>query len=437
MAAPMPQPRAWRSFAIAAVLIAGCASTGLSPAPIATSTAGPTTPTASPTAGASSGAPSSAPLPTGSSGSWSVVGEIPAVTNEMGRLQPHVSILGATDVLVVGSDNVCTPGAAWPESATSIVGTPATSTWTLGPSLPKARDRFAIAHLTDGSVLVAGGTTGASLGDAASLRSTYRLKPGGSAWVRSGDLDVARSAPSVAVLTDGRVLVAGGYYADLPANPPMHMIRSAELYDAATEAWSPTGSLVTARYGAGMTTLADGRVLIAGGWPDVDNSWPAPNYGDHQPLASTELYDPKTGQWSAAGGLPVAMGEPTVVPLPGGGALAFGGTNVARFEPASGTWTATSPMLSAAAHRRAVALEDGRVLVAGGDVGGAFTAEAETFDPATGSWTATARMPAPRSGGAAIRLGDGSVLLVGGEAEPGQGDPSCAVTATQVVRFAP
>jgi len=177
-------------------------------------------------------------------------------------------------------------------------------------------------------------------------------------------------------------------------------------------------------------------VLIAGGWPDVDNSWPAPNYGDHQPLASTELYDPKTGQWSAAGGLPVAMGEPTVVPLPGGGALAFGGTNVARFEPASGTWTATSPMLSAAAHRRAVALEDGRVLVAGGDVGGAFTAEAETFDPATGSWTATAPMPAPRSGGAAIRLGDGSVLFVGGEAEPGQGDPSCAVTATQVVRFA-
>jgi len=152
---------------------------------------------------------------------------------------------------------------------------------------------------------------------------------------------------------------------------------------------------------------------------------------------NAELYDPKTGQWSAAGGLPVAMGEPTVVPLPGGGALAFGGTNVARFEPASGTWTATSPMLSAAAHRRAVALEDGRVLVAGGDVGGAFTAEAETFDPATGSWTATAPMPAPRSGGAAIRLGDGSVLLVGGEAEPGQGDPSCAVTATQVVRFAP
>jgi N-acetylneuraminic acid mutarotase len=232
------------------------------------------------------------------------------------------------------------------------------------------------------------------------------------------------------------VLVVGGYYTDLPANPPMHMIGSSEIYDPKTGAWSTTGSLATARYGAGAATLTDGRVLVVGGWPDVDNDWPAPNYGQHQKLNTAEIYDPKTGRWSAAGALPHGMAEPTVIPLPDGDALAVTG-GVARFDARTSSWTETTPITAALDRRVAIALADGRVLVAGGWTGDDYLADAELFDPDTGTWAAAAPLPNPRGRGAAIRLQDGSILVVGGEAAPGEGDPSCPLPAVGVVRFVP
>ncbi len=63
----------------------------------------------------------------------------------------------------------------------------------------------------------------------------------------------------------------------------------------------------------------------------------------------------------------------------------------------------------------AAALADGRVLVAGGQIGGSsFTASAELYDPVAQSWTATGAMATPRVYAAAAPLPDGRVLVVGG-----------------------
>jgi hypothetical protein len=68
--------------------------------------------------------------------------------------------------------------------------------------------------------------------------------------------------------------------------------------------------------------------------------------------------------------------------------------------------------LSRVGHQ-AVRLQDGRVLVAGGESTN-VTATAELFDPATGTFTPTGNMGTPRTTFAATLLGDGRVLVTGG-----------------------
>ena len=297
--------------------------------------------------------------------------------------------------------------------------------------------------LDDGSAIVVGGTTMQDRDGPGSLRSTFKLDPAGSdSWVRSADLNTARSSPAGTALLDGRVLVAGGFYADVRANPPLRMIGSSEVFDPGTGRWSSTGALRTARYGAGMVTLSDGRALIVGGWRDVDNDWPAPYLGTHTPLRSTEIYDPTNRTWSVAGNLPAGVAEPKVVALADGGAIVMVGPTASRFDPDSREWTRTAPMIGAWSDRSLVALRDGRVLAAGGssvDHGERrYTADAELYDPVADRWTAVKPMPTARAGGAGVLLPDGSIIVVAGEVGLGpQGDPYCPLAGVETVRFSP
>jgi hypothetical protein len=99
------------------------------------------------------------------------------------------------------------------------------------------------------------------------------------AWATTGALANDRSRVTATRLRDGRVLVSGGYTWWAPH--AKLAIPWCELYDAAAGAWTPTGSLATARYGHATVVLRDGRVLTCGGADAAD-----------VPLASTELYTP-------------------------------------------------------------------------------------------------------------------------------------------------
>jgi hypothetical protein len=82
------------------------------------------------------------------------------------------------------------------------------------------------------------------------------------------------------MLSDGRVLVAGGEV-DLRNNP----LSSTEIYDLATGRWSPTGSMSRPRQNHTATLLSDGKVLVAGGWDDDEQT------------STAEVYDSGTGRW--------------------------------------------------------------------------------------------------------------------------------------------
>jgi hypothetical protein len=83
--------------------------------------------------------------------------------------------------------------------------------------------------------------------------------PATGTWTATGSLAAKRNDHVAALLSDGRVLVAGGYDAT--------SLASAQIYDPASGPWTGTGPLATARYGSEATRLSDGAVLVAGGSP--------------------------------------------------------------------------------------------------------------------------------------------------------------------------
>ena len=127
-------------------------------------------------------------------------------------------------------------------------------------------------------------------------------------WSATGSLVAARSrGHSATLLANGKVLVVGGITGPYPYYTGS---KSAELYDPATGEWSATGSLSAPRADHIAVRLADGKVLVAGGWGALNPV----SATDHREI-SAEIYDPDSGGWSAAGNIERraqrAHGDPT------------------------------------------------------------------------------------------------------------------------------
>ncbi|MBI4702217.1 MAG: hypothetical protein HY744_13900 [Deltaproteobacteria bacterium] len=202
------------------------------------------------------------------------------------------------------------------------------------------------------------------------------------------------------LLTSGLVLVVG---TDGGGNAG---VATAELYDRGSGTWSPTASAAGSWYDHVAALLGDGRVLIAAGYQ-----------------SSSRIYDPVTAMWSSAGKTQqridpiVAVLKDGRVLVAGGGVIDVGATATAEiFDPVAGAWQATSDMTTPRQWHAASRLDDGRVLVVGGEnsIKPYLQLSAEIYDPVAGLWTPTGSMLAPRYLHAAVTLGSGKVLVAGG-----------------------
>ncbi|WP_437670256.1 kelch repeat-containing protein [Sorangium sp. So ce131] len=117
----------------------------------------------------------------------------------------------------------------------------------------------------------------------------------------------------------------------------------------------------------------------------------------------------------------------TATRLDDGRVLVVGGQDLVKtlssaelFDPGTGRWTAVSSMATPRRAHTATLLRDGRVLVAGGSGDAEPLSSVELFDPRTGAWTAGPRMQSARHLHTATLLASGAVLVVGGTSgEPG------------------
>jgi N-acetylneuraminic acid mutarotase len=127
-------------------------------------------------------------------------------------------------------------------------------------------------------------------------------------WSNAGEFNLFW-APTVTLLQNGKVLVTGLYGSNHPTN--------AVLYDTYTGTWSTTGNLSTFRHfgGYSATLLADGKLLVAGGF----------HYYSNQPVSAEELYDPTTGNWTRISRLIRGRDSHTATLLGNGKVLVTGG----------------------------------------------------------------------------------------------------------------
>jgi hypothetical protein len=259
---------------------------------------------------------------------------------------------------------------------------PAANTWTAVPSLTTSYGP-PLTLLADGRVLV----TGAGSPDA--QPQTYN--PATNTWTAAGTMIVLRNTHTATLLPNGRVLVAGGRRV-FGINCFTRLLAHAEVYDPATNTWTATMAMTGGRSNHTATPLADGRILVSGG-----SHCTGLNFTGPKPEA--ELYDPATGAWVPTGSMGNARSSHQAVRLPTGEVLVVGGSSglgcirtrpglPERYDPATGMWLAAAPLGTPDRFdASATLLADGRVLVAGGRRSESPPhtdhASAELYNPAT------------------------------------------------------
>jgi hypothetical protein len=298
---------------------------------------------------------------------------------------------------------------------------PASATFTPLPNMTSPRQLHSATLLADGRVLIAGGLSGS--GTASRLSSAELFDPVTATFSRTGDLNSTHFQHAATRLTDGTVLISGGYLGG-----------SLEYYDPAA------GSFVTVPGPAVKTDNAsDEAVLLANGSVFL--------VGSDYPL----IFNASTNSLKPAGYTPDLQSYPAATLLLNGKVLLSGnwiddfgncaapcdGSQI--FDPVANAFSRTAPPSSSRYAHTATLLADGTVLLAGGYTVGAGLAPAEIYDPSQDSYSQAGEMVTQRVFVASTLLADGRVLFTGGETAEGPSTVQFASTEiyTPAQRIAP
>ena len=170
-------------------------------------------------------------------------------------------------------------------NAAAQIWDPRTGTSTSTGPMVHGRHPWSMVRLSDGRVLLTGGECCFAAGEGPTAEI---FDPA------TGAFTLLASRPSTiessgVLLRDGRVLLSGGYTTlDPDLNGNREISFQAEIFDPATDTFSPTPQMHRRRSGHTMQLLSDGRVLLLGGSVKVITDQAQP---------SVEVFNPATGQF--------------------------------------------------------------------------------------------------------------------------------------------
>jgi len=256
------------------------------------------------------------------------------------RVGHSATLLGSGKVLLAGGLSTAAPAGGPPTVstlATAELYDPVTERFTCvdgsvptgnPPACPSATDLVhpRLGHtatvLKNGQVLLVGGLDlDLSGGTAETIGSAEIFDPtSGHFLPTSRDMISNRMGHSATLLGSGQVLLAGGMSgtAHLP-DVSFTSLNSAEIYDPASDTFTATGDLHTARVLPGAALRPDGKVIVSGGWDgtiEVDSGMAAHHLVNGRTLQSIEIFDPSTGSFSHGGKMLIPGAHQALIAFP-------------------------------------------------------------------------------------------------------------------------
>ncbi|HUP68874.1 MAG TPA: kelch repeat-containing protein [Acidimicrobiales bacterium] len=309
-------------------------------------------------------------------------------------------------------------GVAPTESITEIFDVPTVETvqggWApTAPMIVPGRAQHTSTLLADGSVLVVGGDrdNASDTGLTTAERFHPQERPATGWWSPAGTLSSAIAGHTASLLPDGRVLVVGGCTDKRCSSGPAP---STYIYDPESNSWTAGPTMAYSRGKHTATTMADGKVLVAGGCSGVVTREAACTAYS----ATAEVFDPASETWGAASPLLEARERHAAALLPGGKVLATGGssskagsdvvlTSAELYDPIADTWSPAAELLTRRGDHDVVVLPEGPASVCGANCGKMFIVghlqSSELYAPppeVTGVTPATG----PTAGGTAVAI---------------------------------
>ncbi|MCI0670759.1 MAG: DUF1929 domain-containing protein [Myxococcaceae bacterium] len=221
-----------------------------------------------------------------------------------------------------------------------------------------------------------------------------------------------------AMLADGRLLVAGGYI-KTDVGP-----KEAGIYDPETGTWTRLPEMNAGRYYPTTTALSNGEMLVIAGTAT------AQRVGENR---LPQVWQPDKNAWRDLTGAQLVMETyPWMFVAPNGKVFKAGTEPETAYLDTSGlgAWmpVATSHY-GERSHGSAVMYEPGKVMISGGSEGGEGTPTVEVIDlnASSPAWRIVQPMAQPRQQHNMTLLPDGKVLVTGGSSGPGKNDDGSPV----------